>query len=238
MTNSTIITIGRQFGSGGHEIGNRLSERLDIPLYDNNLISMAARELSISQEAAAKVDETILGKFLSAYVVNMKDYTVFINENSDGVPLSDKVYEAQSAIITKLAARGPCIFVGRCADYILGDYSNCIHTFICAYKEDRIRRIMKIYGLNEKQAWDKIKKMDRERKLTTRHIQDGSGEVFLPMECFLTQACLELAVLLMQWKPSTENGRAVKNKLERIIETEGHKHPQFYVSEAKFRRKS
>ncbi len=164
MTNSTIITIGRQFGSGGHEIGNRLSERLDIPLYDNNLISMAARELSISQEAAAKVDETILGKFLSAYVVNMKDYTVFINENSDGVPLSDKVYEAQSAIITKLAARGPCIFVGRCADYILGDYSNCIHTFICAYKEDRIRRIMKIYGLNEKQAWDKIKKMDRERK--------------------------------------------------------------------------
>ena len=223
MTNSTIITIGRQFGSGGHEIGNRLSERLDIPLYDNNLISMAARELSISQEAAAKVDETILGKFLSAYVVNMKDYTVFINENSDGVPLSDKVYEAQSAIITKLAARGPCIFVGRCADYILGDYSNCIHTFICAYKEDRIRRIMKIYGLNEKQAW---------------HIQDGSGEVFLPMECFLTQACLELAVLSMQWKPSTENGRAVKNKLERIIETEGHKHPQFYVSEAKFRRKS
>lgn len=164
MTNHTIITIGRQFGSGGHEIGNRLSERLNIPLYDNNLISMAAHELSISQEAAEKVDETILGKFLSAYVVNMRDYTVFINDSNDAVPLSDKVYEVQSKIITRLSERGPCIFVGRCADYILGDYSNCIHTFICAYKEDRIRRIMKIYGLDSKQAWEKIKKMDRDRK--------------------------------------------------------------------------
>ena len=164
MTNHTIITIGRQFGSGGHEVGNRLSERLNIPLYDNNLISMAAHELSISQEAAEKVDETILGKFLSAYVVNMRDYTVFINHSNESVPLSDKVYEVQTSIINRLSERGPCIFVGRCADYILGDYSNCIHTFIYAYKEDRIRRIMKIYGLDSKQAWEKIKKMDRERK--------------------------------------------------------------------------
>ena len=98
MTNHTIITIGRQFGSGGHEVGNRLSERLNIPLYDNNLISMAAHELSISQEAAEKVDETILGKFLSAYVVNMRDYTVFINDSNESVPLSDKVYEVQTSI--------------------------------------------------------------------------------------------------------------------------------------------
>lgn len=165
MTEHTIITIGRQFGSGGHEIGNRLSERLNIPLYDNNLISMAAHELTISQEDAARVDETILGKFLSAYVVNMRDYTVFINESNDAVPLSDKVYQVQSEIIERLANRGSCIFVGRCADYILGDYSNCLHVFISAYKDDRIRRIMQIYGLDEKQAWERIKKMDRERKV-------------------------------------------------------------------------
>ena len=109
MTNHTIITIGRQFGSGGHEVGNRLSERLNIPLYDNNLISMAAHELSISQEAAEKVDETILGKFLSAYVVNMRDYTVFINDSNESVPLSDKVYEVQTSIINRLSERGPCI---------------------------------------------------------------------------------------------------------------------------------
>ena len=126
---------------------------------------MAAQELRISNEDATKVDETILGRFLSAYVVSTGDYTAFMSGEEAGRTLSDRVYERQSAIIRKLAERGPGIFVGRCADYILGDYSNCINTFIYAYKEDRIRRIMKIYKLEEKQAADKIKKTDRERKL-------------------------------------------------------------------------
>lgn len=165
MMKHTIITIGRQFGSGGHEIGNRLAGRLDIPLYDHNLIRMAAQELRISNEDATKVDETILGRFLSAYVVSTGDYTAFMSGEEAGKPLSDRVFERQSAIIRKLAERGPGIFVGRCADYILGDYSNCINTFIYAYKEDRVRRVMKVYHLEEKQALDKMKKMDRERKL-------------------------------------------------------------------------
>ncbi len=79
MTDHTIITIGRQFGSGGHEIGNRLAERLDIPLYDHNLIRMAAKELKVSDEEASRVDETILGRFLSAYVVGTGDYTAFMS---------------------------------------------------------------------------------------------------------------------------------------------------------------
>ncbi len=165
MMQHTIITIGRQFGSGGHEVGNRLAERLDIPLYDHNLIRMAAQELRISNEEATKVDETILGRFLSAYVVSTGDYTAFMGGEEAGKPLSDRVFERQSAIIRKLAERGPGIFVGRCADYILGDYSNCVNTFIYAYKEDRIRRIMKLYKLEEKQAADKVKRMDRDRKL-------------------------------------------------------------------------
>ena len=165
MTKNTIITIGRQFGSGGHEIGNRLAERLDIPLYDYNLIRMAANELGISAETAQNVDETILGRFLSAYVVNLGDYTAFMSGQEMGEPLSDQVFRCQTAIIEKLAQRSSCVIVGRCADYIVGDYSNCINAFIYAYKEDRIRRIMRIYKLTEKQAWDKIKKTDKERKL-------------------------------------------------------------------------
>lgn len=165
MTDNIIITIGREYGSGGHKIGNRLSERLDIPLYDHNLIRMAARELNVTDEAAMQVDETILGRFLSAYVVGTGDYTAFMTEDVYGVPLSDRMYSAQSKIIKKLADLGPCIFVGRCADYVLGDYSNVINTFIHAYKDDRINRIMDIYKLNERQAWDKIKKVDKERKL-------------------------------------------------------------------------
>ena len=153
MMQHTIITIGRQFGSGGHEIGNKLAERLDIPLYDHNLIRMAT-----------KVDETILGRFLSAYASSSLEYRVFMNSDESGKTLTDRVYERQSAIIRKLAEEGPGIFVGRCADYVLGDYTNCINTFIYAYKEDRIRRIMKLYKLDEKQAADKIRKTDRDRK--------------------------------------------------------------------------
>lgn len=165
MMKHTIITIGRQFGSGGHEIGNRLSERLDIPLYDHNLIRMAAQELGISNEDATKVDETVLGRFLSAYAAGSAEYRLFVTSDKSGKPLTDQIYERQSAIIRKLAEQGPGIFIGRCADYVLGDYSNCINAFVYAYKDDRVRRIMKIYKLEEKQAIDKIKKTDRERKL-------------------------------------------------------------------------
>ena len=145
MMKHTIITIGRQFGSGGHEIGNRLSERLDIPLYDHNLIRMAAQELGISNEDATKVDETVLGRFLSAYSAGSMEYRLFVTSDKSGKPLTDQIYERQSAIIRKLAEQGPGIFIGRCADYVLGDYSNCINAFVYAYKDDRVRRIMKIY---------------------------------------------------------------------------------------------
>lgn len=165
MMQHTIITIGRQFGSGGHEIGNRLAERLDITLYDHNLIHMAAQELRISNEDATKVDETVLGRFLSAYAAGSLEYRLFVTSDESGKPLTDRVFERQSAIIRKLAESGPGIFVGRCADYILGDYSNCINTFIYAYRDDRMRRIMKLYRLDEKQALDRIKKTDRERKV-------------------------------------------------------------------------
>ena len=165
MTDNIIITIGRQFGSGGHEIGNRLSERLGIPLYDHNLVRMAARELHLDEDVAKEADETILGKFLSAYVVGVGSYTSFAASEQSVEPMSDRLYAIQTEILKKLAKRGSCIIVGRCADYILGDYSNYIHTFIYAYPEDRIRRIMKIYQLDEKQAKEKIKKVDRERKL-------------------------------------------------------------------------
>lgn len=165
MTDHVIITIGREFGSGGHEIGNRLAERLNIPLYDHNLIAMAARKLAITNEEASQVDESILGKVLSGYVVNTGDYTVFMREGEDTVPLSDKVFRAQKEMILELAKRSSCIFVGRCADYILGDYSNCINVFVHAYRDDRVRRIMQIYKLDERQAKEKIKRVDKGRKL-------------------------------------------------------------------------
>lgn len=164
MTKHTVISIGKQFGSGGHDIGNRLAGRLDLPLYDHNLIRMAAGELKISMEDAARVDESLLGKYRSALITDPTDYITFMSGKMFEESLTDQVYEKQSALIQKLAQRGPAIFVGRCSDYVLGDYSNCINVFIYAYKEDRIRRIMELYNLDERKAWEKIKRVDRGRK--------------------------------------------------------------------------
>lgn len=164
MTDNIIITIGRQFGSGGHEIGNRLAQRLDIPLYDHNLIKMAAQKLNIRPETAEKVDESVLEHYMSSAILGSGDYMMFMTGQEYEEPLTDQLYAIQTELIKKFAERSSCIIVGRCADFILGDYSNCINTFIYAYKEDRVRRIMKLYNMTERQAKDKIKKVDRIRK--------------------------------------------------------------------------
>ena len=130
MTTHKIITIGRQFGSGGHEIGNLLATRLDIPLYDNNLVRMAAEKMDIREETAKAIDETSLNSFVSSYLITPMGYSSYINSEEYVQPLSEQMYELQTEIIKKLAERGPCVIVGRCADYILKDNPNCINVFI------------------------------------------------------------------------------------------------------------
>ena len=173
MTDNVVITIGRQCGSGGREIGIRLAKRLDIPLYDHNLVAMAAKELDISEEAAMEVDETALSSFLASYITGPGDYVAYMNAEDYMRPLSERVYKAQSEIIRRLAERSPCVIVGRCADYVLHDYPNRISVFICADKEDRIKRIAQLQELHERKAAEKIKKIDRERKY---YYETNTGE--------------------------------------------------------------
>ena len=163
MSTNTIITIERQYGSGGHLIGEKLAESLGIPFYDSELIKVAAKESGICEEIFESFDEKPTTSFL--YSLVMDPYSLGYNSNSFDLPLNHKVFLAAFDTIKELASKGPCVFVGRCADYVLGDYSNVINTFIYAYKDDRLNRIMDIYKLTEKQAADKIKKTDRERKL-------------------------------------------------------------------------
>ena len=165
MTNHIIVTIGRQFGSGGHEIGNKLAERLDIPLYDRNLVNMAAEQMKISPDAAEEVDETGLSRFLAYYASAPVDYSSYYMTNIEmGQPLSEQLYQVQSEIIKRLAGRSSCVIVGRCADSLLADEPNLINVFITASKEDRVKRIVEKYGLTERKAADRIKKIDRERR--------------------------------------------------------------------------
>ena len=164
MTEHRIITISREFGSGGHEIGNLLATRLDIPLYDNNLIRMVAEKLDIREETARAVDETTLNSFLAGFIFEPIEESSRLNGTEYVPPLTQQVYELQCDIIRKLAERGPCIIVGRCADFVLRDHKNCINVFICADWEDRVERIAKKYDISQRKAADKIKKMDRERR--------------------------------------------------------------------------
>lgn len=164
MTGHKVITIGRQFGSGGREIGQRLSEKLDIPLYDHRLVSMAAEQLGVRKEDAERVDESSLNSFVSSYTVTPGMYVDFINAASYVQSFDEDVYRKQSEIIRNLAQKGPCIIVGRCADYVLRDQADLINVFICAEKEDRKKRIAEIYGLTERKAAERIRKTDRERR--------------------------------------------------------------------------
>ena len=164
MTTHKIITIGRQFGSGGHEIGNLLATRLDIPLYDNNLVRMAAEKMDIREETAKAIDETSLNSFVSSYLITPMGYSSYINSEEYVQPLSEQMYELQTEIIKKLAERGPCVIVGRCADYILKDNPNCINVFICADRADRIKRMDRerkyYYETHTGQEWGSISSHD------------------------------------------------------------------------------
>ena len=164
MSEYKIITISRQFGSGGHEIGEKLADRLGIPFYDNQLVSMAAEQLGYTEESVGRADESALHSFITSYGAAPMSYASFINTASYMPSLDMKVYQKQTEIILSLAEMGPCVIVGRCADYILRDKYDCINVFICADKADRIRRIAERYDLTEKKAADRIRKTDRERK--------------------------------------------------------------------------
>lgn len=164
MTKNTIITIGRQFGSGGHEIGELLAKKLGIPFYDRNLVKMAAEELHITEEQAELEDEKKLMSIVSNYNLAMGGYNDFMANAEFYAPVGRDLYAVQSAIIKKLAQKGSCVIVGRCADYVLKDYPGCINVFICASKEDRKNRVMDKYHLSKRKAAEKMKKIDRERK--------------------------------------------------------------------------
>lgn len=158
-----IITIGRQFGSGGREIGKRLAEKLDIPLYDRELIEKAAEKLNLEVKDLRSADEKLIRNIIfSDYgIANASgsfNYDAYIET------LSDKVFKAQSAIIEELANEGPCIFVGRCADYILRDRDDVLRVFICASKEKRLERLQRVRLLMPSEAEKLMKDVDKKRR--------------------------------------------------------------------------
>lgn len=160
---NTIITIGRQFGSLGHEIGQKVAEHFGIEYYDKELLSRAAKESGFCEEMLKNNDERPTSSFL--YNLVMDTYSFGYNSsNYVDMPLSHKVFLAQFDTIKKIASEGPCVIVGRCADYALADYYNCVHVFVTGEESVKIRHIMDKFNLSENKARDMMIKMDKQRQ--------------------------------------------------------------------------
>ncbi len=162
MAMNSIITIGREFGSGGREIGIKLAEAFDVKCYDKELLSVAAKESGLCQEIFAAHDERPTNSFLYSLVMDTYSLGYISNPYLD-MPLDQKVFLAQFDAIKKIANEGPCVIVGRCADYALSNYPNCISIFVHAPLEDRIKRICEKQQINENAAKDLITKTDKKR---------------------------------------------------------------------------
>lgn len=158
----TIITIGRQFGSAGREIGNIIAKDYGIKLYDKEMLKRAAKESGICEELFESHDEKPTNSFL--YSLVMDTYSLGYSASSyTDMPINYKVFLAQFDAIKKIADEESCVLVGRCADYALADYDNVINVFIYADLEKRIRRIARIYNLTDAKAKDLILKTDKKR---------------------------------------------------------------------------
>ncbi len=153
-----IITISRQYGSGGRYVARMLAERLGYAFYDNELITLAAKESGFSESLFENIEKK-------------SSYSLLYSLSTFGAPaggvyglsINDRAFIIQSDIIKQAAEKGPCVIVGRCADYILKERSDVINVFLHSDLESRTARAVKYYGIEEKKAKEHVQKTDRKR---------------------------------------------------------------------------
>lgn len=153
-----IITIGRELGSGGREIGMKLAERLGIPFYDKEILSEAAKKSGYTKELFERNDEKPTNSFLYALAMGVNNFGTAYQR-----PLVMEVYLAQFETIRKLADEGPCIFIGRCSDYVLNDRNGVVNVFVHADMKTRVKRTMEKHNISEKEAEGMCLRNDKDR---------------------------------------------------------------------------
>ena len=161
MKNPLIITIGREYGSGGREIGKALAEKLGISFYDKQIISLAAEKSGLSPEFITNNEQRVRSSFMQNLAASAAYQSGFFS--SQYLPLSETIFISQAQVVRDIAARERAVIVGRCADYILSGRKNTVNIFIHAPIEDRVRRIMALYQLSEADAMKAIATSDKER---------------------------------------------------------------------------
>lgn len=163
MNENYVINLGRQLGSGGKEIGEKLAKEFGIAFYDKELIKLASDESGLCKEFFEKADErasqSIIGGLFGTRFPFISDGAI-----PYGSCLSnDSLFKIQSDVIRELAERQSCLFVGRCADYILRDHPRCVNVFVSASKEARIERLIRIHNIPSEAAEELMEKADKKR---------------------------------------------------------------------------
>ena len=162
MAKKIVITIGRQFGSGGRYVGRLLAEKLGIPFYDKELLSEAAKQSGICEEIFEEHVEKPTRSLLFSLVTGMQHHMGTGNFYMD-MPLNHRIFLAQFDAIRKLAADGSCVIVGRCADYVLRDDPDTVSIFVKADMPSKVERAVTYYGIERDKAEERIRKADKQR---------------------------------------------------------------------------
>ena len=191
MKQFPMITISRQYGTGGHDIGEKLAEKLGLPFYDKDIIAIASKESRFGErafEAAEETATTALGYALS----NRSNRSLY------GMPLNDQLFMVQAGVIRNVADRGPAVFVGRCADYVLDGYKEAINIFLQANPDARIKTVMERDRLTAREAEAKIKRLDKSRATYYNYYTDrkwsdlGNYDIVLNVSHLTTEEAADL----------------------------------------------
>ncbi len=151
-----MITVSREYGTNGHLIAKLLAEKLNIPFYDKELITIASQETRFTEKAFEQAEETATTSL--GYILSNRS-----NRSLYGMPLNDQLFMVQSGIIRTIADKGPAVFVGRCADYVLSGYKPSIDIFLQASVEARVKTVMERENLSRKEAETRIARLDKSR---------------------------------------------------------------------------
>lgn len=156
MKQYPMITISRQYGTDGHQIAKLLAEKLGIPFYDKDLITIASKETRFNEKAFEQAEETATTAL--GYALSNRS-----NRSLYGMPLNDQLFMVQSGIIRTIADQGPAVIVGRCADYVLSGYKPTIDVFLQASTEARVQTVMERDHVTKKEAQARIARLDKSR---------------------------------------------------------------------------
>lgn len=158
----TVITIGREFGSGGRIVAQRVAEQLNIPFYDKAVIDLAAKETGLSQDFIRQAEQKKTSSFL---------YNLYMS--TQNLPVSDQVFIAESEVIRKVAAQGSCVILGRCGDYVLRSQEGVLNVFIHAPLDQRVARARDEYKVEAADVKQYVQKQDKARAAYYEHFSDG-----------------------------------------------------------------